>query len=58
MGQILNENKHKPNFLTLFNISFDFLNKLARLCAYNFRNDIKENIKTNGYNLNQINHIV
>jgi hypothetical protein len=58
MEQILNEKQYEPNFLTLFNTLFDFLNKLARLCAYKFRNDIKENIKTNGYNLNQINLIV
>jgi hypothetical protein len=58
MGQILNEKQYEPNFLTFFNTLFDFLNKLARLCAYNFGNNIKENIKTNGYNLNQINHIV
>ena len=58
MEQILNEKQYEPNFLTFFNTLFDFLNKLARLCAYKFRNDIKENIKTNGYNLKQINHIV
>jgi hypothetical protein len=58
MEQILNEKQYEHNFLTFFNTLFDFLNKLARLCAYNFGNNIKENIKTNGYNLTQINLIV